>query len=279
MSERERDDEQPAPLPAYERTWRHPAERAAQERRDYQRAAAPPPLSRRALTYIGALGLVAAIAVLSVAVPKGISDLATRGTDPRTPPTDPTSSVPIKGFTVNPALFVAGSHGVSSALPVGNGHLVAALEDVTSRDEVWITLPTGEEVAADIVAADGDSGLALLRVGPPDTARLPGSLFDFASALKDGGASFDPGALENVRLIDTDGDQHATAADGVSTGALRPFLLVDTPRAVSGVAAVVGPRNRAVGVAVRKAQTTWLIPVAELWSVLSGVFGLTQPGN
>lgn len=264
-----------APLPPYERPWRHPAERAAQERDEFERVAAPPPLSRRARTYVGTFGLLVCAAILSVALPKGVSDDATGTTDTTVPAPSSSSMVPIKGFVTNPALVVAGSHGVTSALPVGEGHLLTALEEVTGRGDVWVTLPTGEDVAAGIVATDAESGLALLRVGPDDRTRLPRSMFRFADARTVTVVPFDATVLDEARLIDSDGDQRATIDDGVTTSPDNRYPIVSTPRAIAGVAAVVGPGNRPIGIAVRAAQTTRVVPLDHLWKVLSTVFGLS----
>lgn len=279
MTERERDDGDSAPLPPYERGWRHPAELAAEERDEYQRVAAPPPLSRRSRAYVGTVAAAVCMALLAVALPKGVDESAIGGTGPRDTVTTTSSSLPIKGFAANPALVVTGSYGVTSALPVGDGHLLTALEDVTSRDDVWVTLPTGEEVGAVVVAADADTGLALLRVAPSDRDRVPRSLFRFADSRPATDVPFDPAVLDGARLIDYDGDQPATIDDGVLTSRDGPFHIVTSSRSVSGVAAVVGPDNEPIGIAVRKAQATWVVPVTELRTILTKVFGLVPPGG
>lgn len=278
MTERESDDADAAPLPPYERSWRHPAELAAQQRDEYQRAAAPPPLSRRSRAYVGSFAAVVCAAVLSVSLPKGVDDTARdTGTGPTTIASS--TSLPIKGFAVNPALVVTGSYGVTSALPVGNGYLLTALEDVTSQDEVWVTLPSGEEVEASIVDTDANTGLALLGVNPSDRNRIPRSVFGANDTRAGTDVPFDPAVLEGARLIDYDGDQPAATDDGVLTTRDGLFHIVTSPREVSGVAAVVGRDDATIGIAVRKAQATWVVPLAELWAILNKVFGLAPPGR
>ena len=71
MSADEFENQDQAPVPAYERTWRHPAEMADAARTDF--LTTPPRISRRLTAFAAGLSLVASGAVLAIAIPKGIS--------------------------------------------------------------------------------------------------------------------------------------------------------------------------------------------------------------
>ena len=71
MSADEFENQDPAPVPAYERTWRHPAEMADAARTDF--LASQPRISRRLTAFAAGVSLVASGAVLAIAIPKGIS--------------------------------------------------------------------------------------------------------------------------------------------------------------------------------------------------------------
>lgn len=263
-----------APLPRHERGWRHPAERADDERREYQRESAPPPLGRRARAYVGITGVLVAVAVMSVAIPKGISDYASSGDSTLPPDTldAPRDTVPVKGG-FNPTVAVAGSHGATSALAVGGGHLITSLEDVTSEGEVSITLPTGVDVAASVVASDPESGLALLRVDDGDLAEL-----DRANLTVLGGGAtpraITRDAIATLSLIDWRGAQPVRAGGGIVTSPRDDQHLVTTGRVINGVAAAVTDDGAVVGVAVRRAQATWLVPMEQLRALLDDAFSL-----
>lgn len=279
MTNHDPDDAEVAPLPPYERGWRHPAERADEERREYAKTSAPPPLGRRARTTVATVAALVGLAVLSVAIPKGISDYTSRGDDVTVPQQPSTSFVPIKGMASNPAVTVAGVHGTTSALSVGGRHLVAALEDVTSKGDVWITTPSGEDVAATVVAADPETGLALLRVAFVDAAKLPKS--SFSPSPRNGAAAtpLQRADIDALQLIDARGTQDAGADDGVTTPANRTFPLVKTERAIAGVAVAISDTGQVMGIAVRRAQATWIMQVGDLWSVLTTKLGLDTAGD
>lgn len=277
MRDDERDDANSAPVPPYERHWRHPAEKAADERLAYQRLSTPPPLSRRASAYIGTLGALGAVAVLSVAVPKGISDYTSGQTDTSAPRATESSAVPVKGLVSNPMIIVAGSHGATSALPLGDGHFITSLEAVTSRGNVWITLSSGDDVEAQVVSADADSGIALIQSADPRAKGPFGNGLTLDTRTRSAHQLNDPTSLTRLRIVDGLGAQAASADDGVTTSEHAGKMVIHTPRAIDGMAVVASPAGDIVGVAVRRAQATWVFTIASLRGILTSVFGLTDP--
>ena len=272
MRDDEGDDSDIAPVPPYERRWRHPAEHADDERRLFNATATPPPLSRRSRTLISAFAGGVAVTVFVVSVPKGIDNRAGVGTD-TTMPTDSTRpSVPIKGLTTSPAFVVAGAHGSTTALAIDGRTLITSLEAVTSRGTVWVTLPSGVEVEGRITDVDADSGLALIRLAGSDDTGLTGRAIIFGSPARPPSSLTDPDTLATLLLVDWLGAQQPFPDDGFTTSTDPMHQFVRTTRVIAGVAAVTGTDGEVVGVAVRRAQATWVLTLDGVRDILTRRF-------
>ena len=279
MKDDEGDDSDIAPVPPYERQWRHPAEHADDERRLFNTTAAPPPLSHRSRALISAFAGAVAVAVFVVSVPKGIDDRATDGTDTTLPVDTTGSSVPVKGFVTSPVVVVAGAHGSTTALAIDRRTLITSLEAVTSRGTVWVTLPSGLDVEGRITDTDAGSGLALVRLVDSDDTELTGRSITFGSLDRAPSSLTEPGTLAALTLVDWLGPQQPFADDGFTTSTDPMHQVVRTGRAIAGVAAVMGTEGEVVGVAVRRAQATWVITLAGVRDILTRRFGLATLGT
>lgn len=279
MNDDEGDDSDIAPIPPYERQWRHPAEHADNERRLVNAAAAPPPISRRSRTLISAFAGAMAVAVFVVSVPKGINDEVVVGTDTTLPADTTWPSVPIKGLATNPAVVLAGEHGSTTALVIDGRTLITSLEEVTSRGTVWVTLPTGIEVEARITDADAQSGLALVRLVGSGQAGLTNRAIRLGAPTRAPSSLTDPDTLATLALVDWLGAQQPFADDGFTTSTDAMHQFVRTARAIAGVAAVTGAKGEVVGVAVRRAQATSVLTLDGVRDILTREFGIEELGN
>ena len=89
------DGESDAPVPPYEREWRHPAEVSDAARQRRAAESAPPPIGRRATMLVALVSLAASAALLVVTVPKGV-DHRQESSDAVDPAT--TTTAVTKGF-------------------------------------------------------------------------------------------------------------------------------------------------------------------------------------
>lgn len=275
MTADESDDADLAPVPPYERIWRHPAERAAHERKLFQAASTPPPLSRRSSMLIAAFACVVSLLVFTVSVPKGVENRGQQGEDTTTPAASSLPTPPVKGVAINRTIAVVGEHGSTTALAVGIDTLITALEDVTSNGTVRVALPSGESVDGRITAVDATTGLAIIDVDgqrAPELARL---MIHFDGAGSSGDIDFTPDYISRLTLVDFVGAQQPESDDGLTTATDATRRIVHTARPIEGVAAVTDARGGIVGVAVRQAQATWIMSVRALRDILSKVFGIS----
>ncbi len=183
------DNEQPAPLPAHERDWRHPSEVG----REAWMLSEPPIIIGRGLTATtGAIGVMIALAVLWTMLPTRAgrsavvsvrSTLATGSlvvsTSLRLSDTPTTST--ISSNTVAPATTVLKTVDPPAPMPTYNVQQTKTLEDgavavavsgsslvittayaVSADDTVELLLTDGSTEMAQVLFVDQDSGLAVL---------------------------------------------------------------------------------------------------------------------
>lgn len=275
MRDDERDEPDLAPVPPYERIWRHPAERAADQRKLHEAVATPPPLSRRWRAMLATFAAVVSLLLFTVSVPKGVDTRAEVDTDTTVPSDSSSPSLPVKGLARMPAIVMAGSHGTTTALAIADDMLITALEEVTSNDTVWVTLPSGTDVEGRVSDVDPSSGIALVALSGGGTAELSGLTIRFDPSMMPRNLSLTKDTIARLRLIDWIGAQRPVPDDGVSTSRVGGGHIVHTPRDIAGIAAVANTRGDIVGIAIRRAQATWLMTMAGVRDVLTSVFGIS----
>ena len=265
MSDEESTEPDPAPLPPYERAWRHPAEHADLRRRELEAVAAPPPLGRRIVALSSFVAATFVLAILSVAIPKGISEYTDRGDSEAIATTTSSPQFRTKNLAITNVVVVASRRGAASAVPIGGGLLLTSSDDVDGRDMVWATLATGLDVEATVAYTDPQSGFAIVRVAERHHGNL-GRVLDLSTPADSVLAPID--SLGELSVVDRIGSQVIEPGSGVLTSddSHRPIV---TARAIEGVAAVIDRRGRTVAVALRHAHATWLVPRATLADILS----------
>lgn len=136
------DGESDAPVPPYEREWRHPAEVSDAARQRHAAESAPPPIGRRATMLVALVSMAASAALLVVTVPKGV-DRMTATADTVAAVTT-TTNVVTKGSDVPhvPGLRLSGTYFLLPAdapaglrtVTVGGAKVdVAAVESFAAR--------------------------------------------------------------------------------------------------------------------------------------------------
>lgn len=261
MSNDEFDEPNRAPNPAHERQWRHPAELADAQRTS--QLITPPPLSRRLTALTASVSMIASVAILGVAIPKGISTYREDVVDP------PTTSTPfsrIKNSSLNVMAAASSDKGSTSAISIGRGHWVVAIEAIDSESPLFISRPSNERVPARIVSTDSDSGVAILKTDvdspleeTPDLSTViePSSITNFAEH----------------RVIDANASQVLVPTASLSTHEETKDIPITTEDEIHGIALVVDSSYRTIGIVVRRGHALWMLQKSTVTRLIRTALG------
>ena len=265
MSADEFENQDQAPVPAYERTWRHPAEMADAARTDF--LATPPRISHRLTAFAAGISVVASGAVLTVAIPKGIS--AYQDNAEAEIQVSPSSTVPlVKSYSPKEMTVIKSDAGTTSALSLGNGVWIAASDDLTTATSLWVTSETGLTAPVKIVASDPSTGLALVHCeeksawGPaPDLSHLidPTQISD----------------LSKYRIVDTATSETFDVQPSLSTNKNSTDMPINSTDAIHGLATVRDSEDQLVGIVVRRDHSAWILNKNSIISMIRTL--LRQP--
>jgi hypothetical protein len=117
----------------------------------------PPPVGRRLSAIAASVSVLASLVVLAIAVPKGISEYS----EPVDNDVAPIGGV--KNSTTAPVYLVKSGPQSSTAISLGNGLWLAALESVAGTESVQITFPNGSTATATLSKTMEDIGVAILK--------------------------------------------------------------------------------------------------------------------
>jgi hypothetical protein len=258
VSHDEFDNPNSAPVPPYDRQWRHPSEVANDQRRQYETALAAPPLSKRIALASITVSLVCSLALLSVTIPKGVGGLTSEDSVPDTTVVRSPIATKVKNATA--AVGQSNKNDSVRALAVGDSDLMIAPTDTMNADgTVPITTNDGETIHCHVLARDEATGLAILDL--PDTDNSSPRLAGIADV--DAVDEFDINDLmiiEPITGIAVSGQlsiSSATIDPATTTGAVP----LDVDIQINGVAVVVNKKSKVVGVAFTRNHATWMLPM------------------
>ena len=265
MSADEFENQDQAPVPAYERTWRHPAEMADAARTDF--LTTPPRISRRLSVFAAGLSLVASGAVLAIAIPKGISTY--REEIEAAFQVSPSNTVSlVKNYSPKEMTVIKSDAGTTSALSLGNGVWIAASDDLATATSLWVTSETGLSSPVKIVAKDPSTGLALVHCeeksawGPaPDLSHLidPTQISD----------------LSKYQVVDTAASISFVPQPSLSTNEKSSDVPINSTDTIHGLATVRDSQGQLVGIVVRRDHSAWMLNKASIISMIRTL--LRQP--
>lgn len=231
-----------SPVPPYDRGWRHPAEVADSERTRHLGSA--PPLGRRltALTVIASV--LTSLAVLTVAIPKGIEEY-THVDDSNE--TSIVTAPPVKGSGMASIVGLRGLANSTTALSLGNRRWLVASEDITSR-----RFPTEYRTAFTVLRVNDDVGLSVIQVH--DGEDVP------AINTKSIDSTLTSDELHDCNIMDAF-QTHTLASEPSlvlsSNGQSHP-VNIETP--IKGLAVALNKAGDIVGILVRKGHSQWMVP-------------------
>ncbi|CAB4563603.1 MAG: hypothetical protein F2545_05370 [Actinobacteria bacterium] len=259
MTDDEFDVPHPAPVSPHDRTWRHPAEHSLSERQ--QHLATTPPLGRRLTALTAAVSVVSSVAVLIVAIPRGISTTAEATEEA------PATSVPlVKGTARAFATVVDASDRATPAIPLGNGCWLVSTADLDEQSPKWITTSDGQRIKVDTVGEVDDSDLVVVK---SSTAQDINTQVAFSELNSD--TLIDN--YKNYRVMDTTTNALFALAPSLSMTTATPDIPIMTPAPIRNLAVVVDDVERIVGVVVRRGYSTWMLGKETLASIMDMTTG------
>lgn len=257
MTADEFEREHNAPLAPDERMWRHPAEHADAERIKHLSHA--PPLGRRLTALTATVCIFASLAVLAIAVPKGISDYAeSEAVADSTVPSVPQ----VKSAAMPIIATVTGAKGSTTAVSLGHGCWIVSADAIDLTERMWLTLESGEEVQVQYVSSSPDGTAALLHLTSRSAEQLAEDWENYLTPQS-------PTELRKFSIVDTRGIHHLTEEESFQLQENKETLplTVDTP--IDGAAAIVDEQMTVVGVVVMADHSTHFLRKASLLSLLS----------
>ena len=258
MSADEFENQNPAPVPEYERTWRHPAEMADAARTEF--LATPPRISRRLTAFAAGVSLVASGAVLAIAIPKGIS--SNREDIGAVLQESPSSTVSqVKNYSAQDMVVINSDAGSTSAFSLGNGTWITSSDDIATATSLWVTSAAGLNVPVHIVAKDPATGLALVNC---EDKSAWGTAPDLSHLI-------DPNQISDLsqyRIVDTATSETFVAHPSLSTNNDSTDVPINSTDTIHGLATVRDSQGQLVGIVVRRDHSVWMLNKASIISMI-----------
>jgi len=249
VSADEFENQDPAPVPAYERTWRHPAEMADAARTDF--LATQPRISRRLSAFAAGISLVASGAVLAVAIPKGVSSYREEA-ETKLQVSPSSTAVPVKNYSPKEMAVIKSDTGTTSALSLGNGVWIAASDDIATSTSLSVTSESGLDLPVRVVVRDRATGLALVHCGEKSAW---GSVPDLSHLI-------DPTLISDLskyQIVDTATSEIFDAQPSLSTNNDSTDMPINSTDAIHGLATVRNSEGQLVGIVVRRGHSAWIL--------------------
>lgn len=144
-----------------DREWQHPAERAATGSPGF--IMNPPPLGRRLAMLTATVSVIASIAILVVAVPKGVDEYVDEP--------EPTTTLSIvKGAISDEYAVISTANGKTCGINVSNGTWIVAADEVRDDTAAWVETSGGERTEAIVSRSSALPALAVVQVETRPTA-------------------------------------------------------------------------------------------------------------
>jgi hypothetical protein len=254
VTDDEFDAPHPAPVSPHDRPWRHPAEHSFAQRQEH--LSSTPPLGKRLTALTAAVSVVSSVAVLIVAIPRGIS------TDAEVIEQLPATSVPlVKGNVQSFATIVDASDRTTVAIPLGNGCWLVSSADLDEQSPKWITTAQGERIEVDTVGEIEESRLVVVKslaLHDPDTQVVLNDITSDA-LLKD---------YKKYRVMDTTTNALFSLAPSLSMAPAMKDIPVMTPAPIRHLGVIVDDIERIVGVVIRRGYSTWMLGKETLAAIM-----------
>jgi hypothetical protein len=259
VSHDEFDNPDSAPVPPYERQWRHPSEFAAEVRHQHTNALTAPPLSKRIALASVTVSIICSVAILAVTIPKGVDRFASDDDIPGT--TVVRSPMATKVKNAMPSVGESNSEDSARALAMGDSDLLIAPSDTVSEDgTIPITTKDGDIIHCHVIARDESTGLAILQIPRDDD--MPSFKLN-GIADRDAVDDFDINDLMVIEPITgmAISSQLSISTKTIELATLTGAVPLDVDIRINGISVVVNNKNKIVGVAFTRNHATWMLPM------------------
>jgi hypothetical protein len=249
--------EHKAPLSPDERFWRHPTELADVERNKH--LSHSPPLGSKLTAITATVSAIASLAILSVAIPKGIREFS----EAEAVAVTTTVDIPkVKNALTTLVATATGTKGSTTAISIGSDAWVVAAEAVDVNKPMWLTLESGEEVQVPYFSTNEDASVILLRLTADHSPALAKRWDRYLNPAS-------PAELESFPIVDRNGVHHLGYEQSVRHQAKPKELPLLTDSPIDGAAAFIDKMMNVVGVAFDSHHSTWFLAKDSLLSLLA----------
>lgn len=250
----------PAPVPPQDRTWRHPAEHSFEARAQHFSSAIP--LGRRLTALSTVVSVTASIAVLVVAIPKGISTTIAEQDD-----VSQTSVPAVKGNVPGLATVEDASAQATPAIPLGHNCWLLSADHIDHDTDTWMTTEDGQRVKVSKVGAVEDSGVVVVKASGVDLVSAADEMNEFVALgeLVDGSTLDD---FNQFNVVDAATQRVVGLSPSLAISNDTRDIPVMTTLPITGLGAVVDEDERIVGVVVRRGYSTWMLGKETLQAIM-----------
>lgn len=230
-----------SPVPPYERNWKHPAEVADSERTRH--LGSSPPLGRRltALTVIASV--LASLAVLTVAIPKGIEEYT------QVEESDETSVMtapPVKSSGLASIEGLRGLANATSALSLGKRRWLVATEDISPR-----RFPAEYGTAFIVLREDKSIGLSVIEIAAgEDVPAIKTEAIESQLTNHE---------LHGCNIVDAFQTHTLASEPSLASSHDGHSQPVNIETSIKGLAVALNKAGDIVGVLVRKGHSQWAV--------------------
>ena len=241
------DSADPAPLPEYDRTWRHPAEHVDAQRKEHFSVA--PPVGRRLLMLTAIVSVLASGSLLFVVVPKGISEYTSGNTDDQKVPVVTKGSASV---AERPDLARATAGDVeTTAICLGGRRFLVPLHLVDGTDPITV-LHGATSSRASLVRRYESVELAVVRTA----VSLPGVSPVGVRTLVDPRI-----AAESVGHVIVDAWRTIGFAPekSIMTHDAEGDVAIGTTDPVHGLGIVIDAGGTVIGIVAHRTHSSWIV--------------------
>ena len=190
----------------------------------------PPPLGRRLAMLTATVSVIASIAVLIVAVPKGIDEYVDEP--------EPTTTLSIvKGAISEEYAVISTTSGKTCGINVSNGQWIVAADEIDNHTSAWVETSNGERTEATVARSAVLPALAVIRARAATASDVSQTPFALVQADE----------VHKYSVIDCITRAKMTLRITPSVQQSRISVPVYVNGDINGIGAVVDEKNELVG--------------------------------
>ena len=205
------------------------------------------------------VSVLSSVAVLVVAIPKGISTASEEEI------LLPQTSVPrTKGNVDGLATIVDATEKTTPAIPLGHNCWLVSATDIDHSTETWMTTQDGKRIKVSPVGEVEESGVVVVKAKTKTSSVAEASFGDVFTDIVDGATVND---YNQYRVVDAATQDVFSLSSSLTLSNSSRDIPVTTSSPIKSLAAVVDEAERVVGVVVRRGYSTWMLGAETLQKI------------